>query len=143
MLLDRRRVLECADCLCLASRKAARAITRAYDRQLRTHGLRATQFTVLAMLELKGPQPIGELARALGTERTTLTRNLALIEEQSLVTMRSGDDARERIVAIAPEGRKALEKALPAWRRAQEEVTGSIGAPLADSLRRLARAPGL
>jgi DNA-binding MarR family transcriptional regulator len=143
MSLDRRRVLECADCLCLASRKAARAITRAYDRQLRAHGLRATQFTVLAMLELKGPQPIGELARALGTERTTLTRNLALIEEQSLVTMRPGDDARERIVAITPEGRKVLERALPAWRKAQEEITGSIGAPLADSLRRLARAPGL
>jgi DNA-binding MarR family transcriptional regulator len=64
------------------------------------------------------------------------------MELQSLVTTHPGNDARQRIVEIAPEGRKTLEKALPAWRRAQEELTASIGAPLADSLRRLARAPG-
>ena len=139
MLADKNPLFECADCLCLASRRAARGITRAFDRQLRPYGIRATQFSLLTVLELKGPQPIGELARTLGAERTTLTRNLARIEEQSLVAMRAGDDARERIVAITPAGRKALAKAFPAWRRAQAELTASIGAPLADSLRRLAR----
>jgi DNA-binding MarR family transcriptional regulator len=135
--------LDCADCLCLASRKAARAITRAYDRHLRPHGLRATQFSLLAMLELKGDQPLGALAHALGTERTTLTRNLALIEREGLIETRAGEDARERILAITPSGRRTLQKALPAWRTAQAELTASIGAPHAGSLRRLARAPGL
>ena len=39
-----------------------------------------TQFTVLVMLSLRGALTISELAKALGAERTTLTRNLALIE---------------------------------------------------------------
>ncbi|MGH7553876.1 MAG: MarR family winged helix-turn-helix transcriptional regulator [Longimicrobiales bacterium] len=142
MALERTPFLECADCLCLASRKAARAITRAYERELRPYGLRATQFSLLVMLELKGPQPLGALARALGAERTTLTRNLALIERQSLVETRPGEDARERILAITPSGRRTLQKALPAWRKAQAELTSTIGAPLAQSLRRLARASG-
>ena len=73
-------LIECADCLCLASRRAARRITRVYDRELRPYGLRVTQFTVLVMLSLRGALTISELAKALGAERTTLTRNLALIE---------------------------------------------------------------
>ena len=78
-------LLETKQCLCLASRRAARAITRQFDRALRAHGIRATQFTLLAALELKGPQPIGELARLLVADRTTVTRNLSVAEEQSLV----------------------------------------------------------
>ncbi len=129
----------CADCLCLASRRAARTITRTFDAMLRPHGVRATQFTLLALLELKGPQSIGDLAEAVGAERTTLTRNIARIEEQSLVSSRPGDDSRSRIVSITPKGRKLLMKAFPAWRKAQSELTSRIGQPLADNLRQLAR----
>jgi DNA-binding MarR family transcriptional regulator len=98
---------ECADCLCLASRRAARRITRAFDRELRPHGMRATQFTVLAMLSLRGAMTIGELAEALGAERTTLTRNLALIENASWVRIQPGEtDARARVVTITDHGRR-------------------------------------
>jgi DNA-binding MarR family transcriptional regulator len=134
---------QCADCLCLASRRAARAITRTFDRELRPHGIRSTQFSLLAMLELKGPLSIGDLAQALGTDRTTLTRNLALIEDQSLIRMRLGDDARARIVAITPTGKRMLTKAFPTWRKAQSALSESVGGPLADSLRRLAHSPRL
>jgi hypothetical protein len=88
---------ECRDCLCLASRRAAREITRSFDRLLRPHGLRVTQFSILVML-MRGPLTIGELAEKLGVERTTLSRNLALIESSSWVKIRQGDDARSRIV---------------------------------------------
>jgi DNA-binding MarR family transcriptional regulator len=76
-------LIECADCLCLASRRAARRITRIYDPELRPYGLRVTQFTVPVMLSLRSTMTIGELAEALGAERPTLTRNLALIEALS------------------------------------------------------------
>lgn len=129
----------CADCLCLASRRAARTITRAFDAMLRPHGLRSTQFSLLALLHLKGPQSIGELADALGADRTTLTRNIALIEQDSLVSSRAGDDPRSRIVSITPKGRKLFTKAFPAWGKAQSDLTSRIGQPLADSLRQLTR----
>ena len=129
----------CTDCLCLASRRAARTITRAFDAMLRPHGVRATQFSLLALLEGKGPQSIGDLAEALGAERTTLTRNIARIEEKSLVSSRPGDDPRARIVSITPKGRKLLTKAFPAWRKAQSDLATRIGQPLADNLRQLAR----
>lgn len=134
-----RDLAETAGCLCLASRRAARAITRAFDRELRAHGIRATQFTLLAILELRGPQSIGELAQKVGADRTTLTRNLALLAEQGFVRIREGQDARSRIVTITPKGRVTLQGAFASWRRVQAALTETIGSQTAASLRRLAR----
>ncbi len=69
----------CTQCHCLAARRRARAITRHYEAKLRRHGLRATQFSILAALALAGPMPTGRLAELLGLERTTLTRSAALL----------------------------------------------------------------
>jgi DNA-binding MarR family transcriptional regulator len=134
-------LIECADCLCLASRRAARRITRVYDRELRRYGLRATQFTILAMLSLRGATTIGELAEALGAERTTLTRNLALIEAEDWVQIQlDAEDARSRVVTVTEKGRAAVAQAFPAWRKAQGLITEAIGADGASALRGLSRA---
>jgi DNA-binding MarR family transcriptional regulator len=135
---------DCADCLCLASRRAARTITRAFDRQLRPHGIRVTQFTLLTNLELRGPTALGELAEILGMERTTLTRNLALLETERWIDIRAdSDDARSRIIAIAPKGRAMVARALPAWRKAQAAASAAIGVAGVEALHALAhRAAG-
>jgi DNA-binding MarR family transcriptional regulator len=132
------QLAECADCLCLASRRAARAITRAFERELRGSGVRVTQFSVLVQLSLRGALTIGDLAEALGVERTTLTRNLALIEENGWARIRPGEDARSRNVEITPKGRAALADALPAWRAAQKSTAKAIGEAGATALHRLA-----
>jgi DNA-binding MarR family transcriptional regulator len=138
---DLANLAECADCLCLASRRAARRITRTFDRELRPHGLRATQFTVLAMLSLRGAMTIGELAEALGAERTTLTRNLALIEAASWVKIQPDqDDARSRVVTVTDKGRAAASGALPAWRKAQDATASAIGRNGVFALRQVGRA---
>ena len=118
---------ECPDCLCWASRRAARKITRAFDRHLRPHGVRITQFTVLVMLMLAGPLTIGELAHKLSIERTTLSRNLAIMEAAAWITTRPGDDARSRLVSVTGKGRAAVAASIAAWRRAQAAVAAAIG----------------
>jgi DNA-binding MarR family transcriptional regulator len=132
-------LMQTAGCLCLASRRAARAITRAFDRELRAHGLRATQFTLLATLSLRGELTIGELAAFVDAERTTMTRNVALAQKRGLVTVRRHpQDARARIVTIADGGRDALAGALASWGRVQAALTEAMGAEAANGLRRLA-----
>ncbi len=129
-------------CLCLAARRAARAITREFDRALRRHGLRATQFSLLSALHAGGPRSIGDLAELLGADRTTLTRNLAVAEKHGLLTLRADrDDARSRIATINPKGVRALTAALPAWRKIQQKLLDEIGDEAAASLHRLAGGP--
>ncbi len=127
------------DCLCLASRRAARTITQAFELALRGQKLKPTQFTLLAALTLRGPQPIGALAWMIGADRTTLTRNLAVAERDGLIAMERGKDARARIASITAKGRRALNRAYAAWRATQETLTERIGIAAADSLRKVSR----
>jgi len=138
-MTDDADLIACNHCLCLASRRAARTLTRAFDRALRPHGIRATQFSILTVLLLRGKLTIGELAEHLGVERTTLTRNLALIEEAGWVDIRPGEDARSRLVAATRKGRAAVTAALPAWRKAQQAAAAALGHGAVDALHALAR----
>jgi DNA-binding MarR family transcriptional regulator len=112
----------------MASREAARRITRLYDARMQESGLRITQFTILSQLMLRGEMPIGKLAGLLGMERTTLTRNLVSLEEQKWITIKPGDDPRARLVEITMQGRAAVRRAFPYWASAQAHVGKLLGA---------------
>lgn len=132
---------ETTRCLCLASRRVARAITRQFDRELRAHGLKATQFTLLAVLTLEGPTAVGALAEILGADRTTVTRNLAVVEHQGFVRIETGPDARSRIASVTTKGRQTLAKAFVSWRRVQASLIATIGPQTVDSLNMLSVGP--
>src|SRR6266699_504023 len=84
----------CRTCACSALRHASRAMTQHYERHFRGSGLRATQFTILATLAQTGPRPISELSATLGLERTTLSRNLRLLENKKWVYAIAHHDQR-------------------------------------------------
>ncbi|MCM8747761.1 MarR family transcriptional regulator [Thermomicrobiaceae bacterium CFH 74404] len=111
------------ECYCLAARRYARALTRLYEQKLRPHGLRATQFSILAALALKGPTPITELASFLVLDRTTLSRSAALLQRRGWVEIAPAEDARERPLRLTPAGRRKLEEAFLAWKEAQDLVS--------------------
>lgn len=112
----------CRQCHCLAARRTAREITRRYEDKLRPHDLRATQFSILAALALRGTTPVGELADVLGLERTSLSRSAAVLERNGWVGTASAEDARKRPLRLTAAGRRKVEDAYPAWKEAQDEV---------------------
>ncbi len=116
-----------AGCFCLSSRQAARKITRLYDSHMHNAGMRVTQFTILSQLLLRGEMPIGRLATVLSMERTTLTRNLGLLEQQTWISIKPGDDPRSRMIAITAQGRAAVRRAFPFWSEAQAHVGQLLG----------------
>ncbi len=119
------------DCSCFNLRRAARRVTQVYDHALVPAGLKATQFSLLAVLKgHKTDEGIAmtRLAEKLGMDRTTLTRNLAVVERDGLVKIRTGDDPRSRLVVLTQAGRTAFEKAAPLWFKAQAELARNIGA---------------
>jgi DNA-binding MarR family transcriptional regulator len=125
----RKRVTEeevAKTCLCQKTRMAARAVTRIYDRAFRSTGLRSTQFTILVAASVAGGIPLGRLARILGLERTTLTRNLSVLEREGLIRT-INLDGRTRNVLIASTGKARLNEALPLWSQAQEKMRQKFG----------------
>src|SRR5260221_5628720 len=117
-----------AECVCLPSRQAARKSTRLYDRYMQESGIRVTQFTILSQLMLRGEMAIGKLATILGMERTTLTRNLTLLEQRKWISIKPGDDPRARAVAITAQGRGMVRRGFPDWSKAQAQVGKLLGA---------------
>lgn len=123
-------ILNFKDCSCFNLRRAARRVTQVYDHALAPSGLKTTQFSLLAMLDLKDVSEgvaMTRLAERLGMDRTTLTRNLAVVERKGLVTVRTGDDPRSRLVILTKAGRSALELAASHWEKAQAEMARHIG----------------
>lgn len=108
-------------------RQAARIVTRAYDRALSPAGLRSTQFSLLAAVSQGEPRSITELAGTLGLERTTLSRNLKLLEKDGLIRISPEGYKRARTVEATVEGRERLGQALPYWKRAQGEMVRRLG----------------
>ena len=117
-----------AGCFCLASRQAARKITRLYDQYMQESGIRVTQFTILSQLMLRGEMPIGKLAGILGMERTTLTRNLTPLEEKKWISVKAGDDPRARMIGITGQGRNVVRRSFPYWSKAQAHIGKLLGA---------------
>lgn len=114
-------------CACYKVRKAARAVTKIYEEVLRPIGLRATQFSLLMATRVMGPVTVVKLAQVMVMDRTTLTRNLQLLETRGLITIKPGEDRREREVNLTAEGMEVLAKAVPLWEEAQERVREGLG----------------
>jgi DNA-binding MarR family transcriptional regulator len=125
--LQRAELAHCTSCACFNLRKVTRAVTQLYDEMLRPAGLRVTQFSLLVVVRTAGPVSVTRLAELTVMDRTTLTRNLELLQKQGLIEVASGEDRRTRIVTITAEGNAAIAEALPFWKKAQSHVVNSLG----------------
>jgi len=113
-------------CFCGVLLVAARSVTRLYSEELRPAGLEVTQYGVLMMLKTLGPTPLGALGECLAVDKTTISRNVKVLERHRWVTTERGEDARERVVSITDMGTAALDKARPFWDRAQKRMRAAL-----------------
>jgi DNA-binding MarR family transcriptional regulator len=105
-----------------------RGLTALYDAALAPSGLKVTQLPILVALGSAGDLPITTLAGALALDRTTLTRNLHVLEERGLVCVGADDeDGRVRVASLTPGGAEALSAALARWEGVQRSVEARFG----------------
>lgn len=114
-------------CICINLRQASQSITQFYDDALEPSGLKITQFSVLKAARYLEPVSISDLADYLGLDRTTLGRNLRILERDELVELGPGQDQRERVVRVTGDGQTAYRKAYPLWKQAQTRLTEGLG----------------
>ncbi len=116
-------------CLGVRVGRLHRLITRRFDQELRPLGLSVSQLEVLSALTLIGePVKPAAIAEVLSIERSTMSRNLSLLESRGLVsTTELSASGRSMTVSITDSGLKTLGQAEAAWQRAQAAITGLIG----------------
>jgi DNA-binding MarR family transcriptional regulator len=115
------------NCVCFNLRWVTRAVTQFYDTEMRRHGIRPTQGSILASLQARDSWTMAELSDWLGMDRTTLVRNLRPLQRDGLVQAGGGGRGRLVELSITPKGRKQIEKLTPAWKSAQSAAVKTLG----------------
>ncbi|TWD99320.1 MarR family transcriptional regulator [Pseudomonas sp. AG1028] len=110
------------ECLCTRLRRASRGVSKLYDDALSGVGLSVAQYSLLRHLQRLDQPSITDLADAVGLERSTLGRNLRVLEGRGLVALADGADQRNRLVSLTIRGEKLIAEALDAWQGVQLEL---------------------
>ena len=99
---------------------------RGFEAAIQGAGLSAQQFTTLSMLSGHGERTVGQMAEQMGTDRTTMTRNLDLIATQTWIEKIDPEDRRLRLWQLTPAGREQLEAAMPEWQAWQAGLVAGL-----------------
>jgi len=123
-------------------RRAQLRAFAAFARHLKETALTPTLFGVLAMVEARPGIGQGEIADALGTDRSTMVRLVDQLERRGLVRREPHPgDRRTVLPALTGEGRALLERATPLVHASEDEFARALDpyerVRLADYLRRL------
>jgi DNA-binding MarR family transcriptional regulator len=115
------------NCVCFNLRRVTRVVTQFYDAEMRRHGIRPTQGTILASLQARNSWNMAELSDWLGMERTTLVRNLRPLQRDGFVKAGGGGRGNRVELTITTKGRNQVEKLTPAWKAAQSAAVKTLG----------------
>src|SRR5580700_11124496 len=121
-------------CACATSRQLARVLTQLYDSRLRSTGLEAPQFALMMTLEKQGPSGPVDLGRRYALDKTTVSRNLRLLERKGWIESAASKDKRKRQFVLTAAGRKRLEAAKPKWKKAQDDLKSTMSAEEWDAM---------
>ena len=113
-------------CVAMRTLSTARSVTRHYDEAMRPSGLTITQFTLMVTIAKIAPESISQIAELLCMERTSVSRNLSLLEKQGLIQRGDKTLARKRPVALTPEGQGKLRDAYALWEKAQSSLENKM-----------------
>ena len=130
------------DCIATRLRMANRVITKVYDDALRPLSLKVTQLSMLVVAEDRGHIRQSEVGSELQLDDSTLSRNLERMRANGWLEEVSADDARVHSYRLTEAGKALLDKALPAWRKAQTEAKRLLGDAGVQVLRCFAREQG-
>lgn len=112
-------------CACATIRRTARLVTQLYSREMGSI-LEPTQFSMLSALSRRSGTSQAGLGRALGLDKTTMSRNLRLLHKKGWIEVVPSHDSRQRGYRLTASGNKMLAAATPGWMRAQASLRAGL-----------------
>ena len=123
-----------SECVAVRLRMLNRVVTNIYDDALRSLDLKVSQMNILvAAAKLGTARPI-EVCEHLHLEVSTLSRNVERMRARGWLEVVPDNDGRSQPFRLTSQGRKLLEKAIPAWSKAQQQVKNLLGDGIVEQL---------
>jgi DNA-binding MarR family transcriptional regulator len=124
-------------CVAVRLRLLNRVVTNFYDTALRPLGLKISQLNVLIVTAKLGLARPAQVCEILQLDTSTLSRNVKPLQAHGWLEVVPEDDARAQPFRLTPQGMRLIEKAVPAWHKAQRqagELLGEEGITLLDKV---------
>ena len=115
------------ECVAVRLRMINRIITNIYDNALRPLDLKVSQMNILVAAAKMGTARPLEVCEYLHLDVSTLSRNVERMKARGWLEVVPDKDGRAQPFRLTPQGRKLLEKAVPAWSEAQQQVKKVLG----------------
>ena len=125
-----------SSCYCTNIRRCSNLLTDIYDEALKESGLTIAQYYLLINLSRLGKANITHWAERIGLDRSTMVRNVKLLQKREYIEETEGNGKTFKLSAV---GENVLEKAQRSWDNAQTELEGFLGPEDAQELLRLTR----
>src|SRR5438132_255776 len=122
------------ECVAVRLRMLNRVITNIYDNALRPLDLKVSQMNILVAAAKMGTARPLDVCEYLHLDVSTLSRNVERMKARGWLEVVPDDDGRSQPFQLTPQGRKLLEKAVPAWSEAQQQVKTVLGDRFVDQL---------
>ena len=104
-----------------------RVVTKLYDDALRPLGVKTSQLNIVVVTARLGLARPAEVCEHLQMDASTLSRNVERMMVKDWLEVVEDDDGRAHPFRLTIKGRRLLERAMPAWEKAQEKVKKLIG----------------
>jgi DNA-binding MarR family transcriptional regulator len=114
-------------CIAVRLRLLNRVVTNLYDDSLRPLGLKVSQLNILVAAAKLGVARPAEVCDLLKLDASTLSRNVERMRAHGWVETVAGEDARTQPFRLTVQGRRLLDRAVPAWEQAQEKASILLG----------------
>ena len=114
-------------CIAVRLRLLNRVVTNFYDDALRPLGLKVSQLNILIVTALLGLARPAQVCEILQLDTSTLSRNVKPLQAHGWLEVVPDEDARTQPFRLTPQGRRLIEKAVPAWEEAQRQATELLG----------------
>src|SRR6516165_12350947 len=114
-------------CIAVRLRLLNRVVTNLYDDALRPLGLKVSQLNILIVTAKLGLARPAQVCDILQLDASTLSRNVKPLQAHGWLEVVPGEDARTQPFRVTPQGRRLIEKAVPAWQEAQRRAADLLG----------------
>ncbi len=102
----------------------ARSLLRRHDARLKPFGVTVQQFALLAAIRFYPGVGLAALADRIGLDRTSLTRNLALLERKGLVQRMPAPHGNTRQFTLTATGDSLLDRLFEEWQASRDLLVG-------------------
>jgi DNA-binding MarR family transcriptional regulator len=90
-------------------------------------GLKVSQLNLLVVTAKLGVAQPAQVCDILHLDTSTLSRNVERMRAKGWLEVVPAEDARTQPFRLTAQGKKLLERAVPAWEQAQSQATEFLG----------------